>query len=361
VRQLSSAYLAEGAGHGDFDGDGNLDVVCGRVWWRGPDFRERRVLERPTRRFPIGSYSDVFFTFGDDVDRDGDDDVVWIGFPGTGAWWFENVGGAGTQWTRHTIRAFGVDTESPTYVDVDGDGVREIVCGSGGALGLLRPGPAGPTAPWVFTAISPPGPWTAFAHGLGVGDVNGDGRSDVLVPLGWLEQPLTPGAPWIPHPQVLGFAGAQMHAFDADGDGDQDVATSIQAHGYGLSWFEQTSPGTFAERSILPLVPTQAWHFSQMHAVGAADIDGDGLEDLVTGKTFLAHLGTDPGAFDPAVLYVFLQRRDPILGTRFDPVLVHADSGVGRQVDLVDLDGDGRTDIVVGNKKGVFVFHNRIR
>jgi hypothetical protein len=160
---------------------------------------------------------------------------------------------------------------------------------------------------------------------------------------------------------VLGFAGAQMHAFDADGDGDQDVATSIQAHGYGLSWFEQTSPGTFAERSILPLVPTQAWHFSQMHAVGAADLDGDGLEDLVTGKTFLAHLGTDPGAFDPAVLYVFLQRRDPVLGTRFDPILVHADSGVGRQVDLVDLDGDGRTDIVVGNKKGVFVFHNRIR
>jgi hypothetical protein len=183
---------------------------------------------------------------------------------------------------------------------------------------------------------------------LGVGDINGDGRRDVVCPEGWWEGPAGRGRlPWTFHPVRLGFeAPAQMPVIDADGDGDADVFSS-GAHRYGLWWYEQTLEG-WRPHEIDRAV-------SQLHALHLADINRDGLPDLVTGKRFWAHRQGDDGIDDPSVLCWFEARR--VAGR---PSWVRRDidfaSGVGLHVRVVDLDGDGLLDIATSNKKGVHLF-----
>jgi len=357
--QLSPDYYSEGVNFGDFNQDGILDLVSGPFWWEGPGVQHRIY---PPLIFSILSYSDHFFSFPVDVNGDGWTDLVTVGLPGQAAYWYENPQQGGGLWLQHLVFA-NVGAESPSLQQLVAGGPPELICASGTSLGYLTPDPAGACSPWVFHPIaSSPIPLT-FLHGLGVGDINGDGRLDVLTGLGWLEQPVSlVGDPaWPLHPYAFGvIGGAQMFTYDVDGDGDNDIVSSIHAHAWGLSWFEQTLVGgviTFIDHMILPpfATPAGAVQFSQLHALNVIDVDGDGLRDIVTGKTFLAHNGIDPGALEPAVLYWF--KLDRTGGTvTFTPHLIDDDSGVGRQVESGDLNGDGRPDLVIGNKKGIFVF-----
>ncbi len=153
-----------------------------------------------------------------------------------------------------------------------------------------------------------------------------------------------------------------MLVHDVDGDGDNDVVSSINAHGYGISWFEQRRTSgqiTFVEHVVQQPFRdlTDPHQFSQPHALALADVDGDGLHDLVTGKRFWAHNGNDPGARDPAVLYWFRSTRQPSVA--FVPQPVDVNSGVGVQLLATDLDGDARVDFAVANKKGTVLFLRR--
>jgi hypothetical protein len=89
------------------------------------------------------------------------------------------------------------------------------------------------------------------------------------------------------------------------------------------------------------------------------DFNADGLTDFVTGKRWWAHGGGDPGADQPAVLYWFELKRSEAHGVEFIPHLVDTDSGVGTQIAVGDLDGDKRTDIGIGNKKGIYLFRTK--
>ena len=364
---LSDQFYCEGANFGDFNHDGKLDVVSGPYWYEGPDFSpEKRHEYLPVQSFkPDNDYSNNFFAFVYDFNGDGWDDILIIGFPGQDASWYENPKGKEGHWVRHKVYNE-VDDESPTFGDLLKDGKPVIVCCSHGHLGYVQPDYGDATKPWKFHAISPKGNYQRFTHGIGFGDVNAGGRNDILEATGWWEQPASlEGDPvWRKHEAKFfdpgfGEGGAQMYAYDVNGDGRPDVITSLQAHGNGLAWFEQKPDGSFEKHLIMGSKPQdnpQGVHFTELHAVDLFDVNGDGLMDIVTGKRYFAHGShgdIDPLA--PAVLYWFELRREG-RQARYIAHQIDNDSGVGTQVVARRFPGDKYPHIVVGNKKGTFVF-----
>jgi hypothetical protein len=358
---LHRNFYCEGASFGDFNGDGATDVVAGQTWYEGPDFSVSHGIWLVDQPFDPKGYSNCFFEWVEDFNADGRPDVLVVGFPGTDAAWYENPAGAAGLWTRHQVFDY-VDAESPEFVDITGDGRRELVFATGGRLGWA--GPASDAAlSWTFHPLSDARGYPTFMHGLGAGDVTGDGRADVLEATGVWQQPtsLVADPLWLRSDQYFGQGGAQMVAYDVDGDGDNDVITTLAAHGYGLGWYEQTAPNgaAFLEHIVVSAdapAPDAAVILHEPHALAVADIDGDGLTDIVTGERFWGHVPAGEPDFNaPARLYWFRLERSAD-GVRYLPTLIDDDSGVGTQVSVGDVTNDGLLDIVVANKKGAFVF-----
>ena len=380
---LTEEFWAEGACVADVDRDGRPDVLCGPFWYAGPDFKRRHEVYPAAAAFklrgPDGSeksvrgfegfqsgrngYSDNFLSFAADLNGDGWPDYIVVGHPGKATHWYENPQGRPGHWRRH-LAVETTDNESPAFADVTGDGRRELVHMSGGRLGYASPDPHDPARPWAWHPVTPDMGFKWNTHGLGCGDVNGDGRTDLLTCEQWWERPASlAGEPlWERHPAVFSRGGAQMFAHDVNGDGLSDIITSIEGHGYGVSWFEQTvreGVRGWVEHVIAGSKPGEGESgvvFSQPHALALADVNGDGMKDIITGKRVWAH-GPDGDAEPnaPAVLYWFELRREGGKPTRFVPHLIDGDSGVGTQVTAADVNGDGKLDVVVGNKKGAFV------
>lgn len=368
---LDRTFRSEGVAVADVNRDGKLDVLVGDVWYEGPDFQRVHPLRQGPRiqlkgYNPLG-YSQCFCCWADDLNGDGWPDLIVIGFPGEPCYWYENPAGKPGPWAEHLIWHSACN-ETPQYVDLFRSGKRVLVMGFQpkgkdhlGQMAWFAPG-KDPRQPWEMHPISEPSrpgqevPGTfRFSHGLGVGDVNGDGRLDVICTRGWWEQPAQDtGQPWTFHPADLGPDCADMFAYDLNGDGRPDILSS-SAHNFGIWWHEQR-PGpdghpVFLRHDLFPRL------FSQSHALHCVDLDGDGLKDLVTGRRWWAHGPKgDPGSEGPAVLYWFRARKDKNGVIHFDPHLIDEDSGVGTQFTIADLNGDGLLDIIVSNKKGVFAF-----
>lgn len=357
---ITKDFLTEGLSAGDIDGDGVKDLVAGAFWFKGPDFNNAKAY-RPGKAMPvIGYQEDSFLSWVDDLNGDGRNDILMASHPGRDLTLYVNPGSDGP-WPAHRVMTEAA-TESPLWTDLDGDGKKELICMQRGQFGYAEVDWSDVTKPWTFIPVSGERTKTPYIHGLGVGDLSGDGKPDIIEKDGWFEQPATKDAAWTWHQEnFAGPGGAQMLVFDVDGDGDNDMITSINGHGYGLVWFESRKTGGKVElvrHEILPEDPAKqgpgGLQFSQLHALEQGDFDADGRMDFITGKRYYAHNGKDPGANDPALAVVFYNRKDGST-VRWEPEVIDNDSGVGCQVLAVDLTGDGRLEFAAASKKGVHV------
>jgi FG-GAP-like repeat len=327
----------------DVNGDGKPDIISGENWYEGP----RWIKHKFRTIHYTNNYIDDFSDLPLDVNGDGQIDVVSCSWFAKRLWWQENPGRGKGEWKEHEIEN-GFNIEFAFLVDLDNDGkAREVLPQFGNANAPLAWYEAKNGA-FVKHVISP----TSYGHGIGVGDVNGDGRNDLITPKGWFEAPPDPRAgDWKWHPDFdLGATGF-IYALDVNGDGKPDLVTSM-AHDYGIFWMEQGPGGKWTRHVI-----DDSW--SQSHAMTMVDLRGDGRKQFVTGKRFMAHNGRDPGEKEPLGIYWYEYLRD---GKNVEWVKHVVDystrTGGGMQIPVVDLDGDGDLDFVVAGKSGLFLFEN---
>ena len=357
---LTRDFISEGVAVADLNKDGKMDIVAGYYWFEAPNWTRHEMA--PSRVYdPRKEYSDSFLNLGMDVNQDGWDDVVIIDFPGKPAFWFENPKNKPGEWNKHIIAdSVGIANESPGFIDIDGDGRLDILCGDKAKKQIvwLKPPVKPGDTEWKrfpLSAENVPGT-EIFSHGIGYGDVNKDGIKDVVVREGWFEGTAdNKSGNWVFHPADLGEPCSHMQVLDVNGDGKNDVV-SASAHKLGVWWHEQVmdEQGKINFKTHLMSNTTAQTHSSIM-----SDLNGDGRADYITGKRFLAHHGRDPGDSDPGILlwFEFTPGKEPY----YKEHVIDNDSGAGLNIVAQDINGDKKPDIVIANKNGVFLFENKIK
>ena len=358
---LSTNFKSEGVAIADVNKDGKIDVIAGPEWFEAPTWKIHNIYESKAYD-PAKEYCTSFLNITLDVNFDGWEDLIVVGFPGDPGSWYENPKNKEGYWKKHVfLPEVGIGNESPAFVDMDGDGRLDILCADSKAnqlVWLQAPVNKNDTA-WHRYPISKTDPvHQKFSHGIGSGDLNKDGKIDIFTKIGWWEAPSNPKQPdWNFHPGNISEDCSQMHAFDVNSDGLMDVI-SASAHRQGIWWHQQNKDVNgnikFTTQEISKL-------FTQSHASSLTDMDGDGYSDLISGKRFFAHndSNVDPGTHEPAVLYWF--KYTPGKTPYFIPYLIDENSGAGLNIVAKDLNKDKRTDIVIANKKGVFYFENKMK
>ena len=347
---MIAAESAESVGVFDVNGDRILDIVSGSYWYEGPLFLNRHLIGQIER---ISEYFDDFSTIPYDVNGDGKTDFITGGWFGKTLRWRENPGND-QEWPLHDIAVTG-NIESTRAWDVNGDGIDEIVPNTPGQplayYTLIRDKNNKSTGRFSRTQVA-----EKQGHGLGFGDINGDGRGDFIVSDGWLEAPVDrEHKPWKLHPDFnLGDdASVPIIVQDVNHDGLNDLIVG-HGHSYGLDWYEQKRDGKQVKFIKHPIDP---FH-SQYHTMEWADIDNDGQMELITGKRYRAHNGRDPGSNDPIELCYFKWNGESFTKNVISCGPFGVGKGTGIYFSIADLHNSGRKDIVVAGKDGLFVFFN---
>lgn len=371
-QKISDFYYGWSAVSADVRHTGSLDVISGPFYYAAPEYTERRRYREGRVYNPTLEYAPDMVNFAYDFNGDGWPDILASNIESglRPIDLYVNPKGESRRWTKY--RAIDkVSTELVLMKDIDGDGKPEIIFGGNGKYSYAKPDPNDISARWLITPVSAQLD-RVNPHGMGVGDINGDGRMDLVVPNGWYEQPAKgqEGKPWTFHEGNFGNGGAEIGVYDVNGDGLNDVVTSMEAHGFGLAWFEQKRAAdgaiSFERHDIEGDFTTKNAGnvtFTQPHAAAFADMDGDGIPDMVVGKSLFHHLESwgDPDPYGDAVLYVYRVIRDPHAqgGATFVPELIDNRSGVGSAIQLVDLNHDGAQDVLTQSALGTFIFYGR--
>jgi hypothetical protein len=371
VQCISDFYYSWGADAADFNRDGNLDIVAGAYIYFGPDFTHYKEIYPAIAVGPSKEFTAINHQFAYDVNGDGWPDVVtgWT-VPKV----YINSKNESRRWDSYEPVGR-TQSETTLLTDIDKDGKPELVYASQGQFRYAKPEAASKT--WTEYNVSEKG--YALAHGIGTGDINGDGRIDILGATGWWEQPgtLNKDITWKYHPFAFGryknrasnIGGSVMAVYDANGDGLNDVVTNLNAHGFGLAWFEQKRDASGNISFIRHMINDDYSQksaggvtFSQGHAATFADIDNDGVMDYIVGKRVFTHLDNlfDPDAYGPPVLYWYrtVRNKNAPGGVEFVPELIHNRSGAGSQITAIDLNKDGAVDLITSTNRGTFIFWN---
>ncbi|HOJ33698.1 MAG TPA: VCBS repeat-containing protein [Candidatus Hydrogenedentes bacterium] len=351
-KQRIGTVTFEAASVCDVNQDGILDIVCGGYWFEGPDFtKQHKICDVQA----VDDYFDDFSDFPLDINGDGFPDIITGGWWGNTIRWRENPKTTSVPWREHIIAEVG-NVERPCFHDIDGDGLVEIIPNCPGSpvmiFRLERDAEGKGTGKFHQKTV-----WQGpSGHGIGFGDINGDGRDDIILSGGWLEAPPDPYTQeWVFHPDFnLGSASCPILVYDVNNDGVNDLIVG-QAHGYGLDWWEQRKDDAgkriWVKHEIDP-------HRSQYHDMQLVDIDNDGELELITGKRYWAHCGHDPGETDPIGLYYFKINNGDFERFTIDYGDPKTASGTGIYFWVEDLDGNGWKDIVAPGKEGLYLFRN---
>jgi hypothetical protein len=345
----------------DFNGDGRLDIAAGPYLYLAPDWKPIKIRELAGGVDESGrGYYDDFMNVAMDVDGDGLPDIVSCAWFAKRSVWFRNPGKAGGLWKETVIENSG-NAESGNTWDLLGTGKANVILPDvlrtvWYELGVRSDGTRGFTVHVVSEK--------QMDYGVGVGDINGDGRPDIIRPNAWFEAPADPrNGKWIERPISLGGKNGkaehtpQILVYDVNADGLPNIITS-SAHNYGIFWYEQVRHGreiTWKQHTI-----DDTW--SQAHSLTLADIDGDGAPELIAGKRFMAHNGTDPDELGPPCVYWYKVHRGPNPTWTKHVVSYGEGIGAGMNIVAVDLRGSGRLDLVTTGKWGGPVwFENRTK
>ncbi|RVU02818.1 DUF1080 domain-containing protein [Mucilaginibacter limnophilus] len=374
-QRISDMFYSFSATIADFNNDGKMDVAAGPYIYYGPDFTHYHEVFFGQTYNPSREFAEVNCEYSFDFNNDGWQDI-FIGAAGPPRIYL-NAKGESRRWDRYDVVKGGV-SEVTVFKDLDGDGKPELVYGQNGAMWYARFDAADALKPWKTVQISAVGYY--MPHGIGVGDINSDGRADIINPHGWWEQPAKgqDEGTWKFHSQAfaryghrsVGGGGSVMAIYDVNGDGLNDIVSSLNAHGFGIGWFEQKRDAAGKISFVNHLIADDysvnnpgGLAISELHGSNYADIDDDGIPDFIVGKRYWSHLDSyfDPDPYGPPVVYVYKTVRDKKApgGARFVPELVHNRSGAGSDITVGDIDKNGTIDIVTSTDRGTFIFWNK--